>query len=78
MSKVTQIASGQLNRSGDQLSIELHQRANSPSFVMVVWPAKPSITAPTPKALAALASAMVRCLAEAQTELAKVRNNRHR
>jgi hypothetical protein len=71
------LASGALNRSGDRLSIELHQPETSPSFVMVVWPAKPSVTAPTPKALAALASAMVRTLAEAQTELAaKVRNGR--
>jgi hypothetical protein len=43
----------------------------------VVWPAKPSVTAPTPKALAALAAAMVRTLAEAQAELAaKIRNSR--
>jgi hypothetical protein len=69
------LASGQLNRAGDTLTVELHQPANSPSFVMVVWPAKPSVTQPTPKALAALASAMVRTLAEAQTELAaKIRN----
>jgi hypothetical protein len=48
-----------------------------PGFVMVVWPQKPSVTAPTPKALAALAAAMVRTLAEAQTELAaKIRNGR--
>jgi hypothetical protein len=64
------LASGQLNRSGDRLSIELHQPTDSPSFVMVVWPAKPSVTAPTPKALAALTSAMVRRLVEAQSELA--------
>ena len=77
MSKVTHLASGAITRSGDRLSIELHQPADSPSFVMVVWPAKPSVTAPTPKALAALAAAMVRTLAEAQTELAaKVRNSR--
>jgi hypothetical protein len=70
------LASRVLNRSGDQLSIELHQPADSPSFVMVRWPAKPSITQPTPKALAALAAAMVRCMAEAQTELAaKIRNS---
>ena len=75
MSQVTHLASGALTRSGDQLSIELHQPADSPSFVMVVWPAKPSITQPTPRALAALAAAMVRTLAEAQTELAaKIRN----
>ena len=36
------LASGQLNRAGDTLTVELHQPANSPSFVMVVWPAKPS------------------------------------
>jgi hypothetical protein len=48
-----------------------------PAAVRIVWPPQPSITAPTPKALAALASAMVRCLAEAQTELAaKIRNSR--
>jgi hypothetical protein len=69
MSQITHLASGALNRSGDRLSIELHQPADSPSLVMVVWPQKPSITAATPKALAALAAlavAMVRCLAEAQ------------
>ena len=38
------------------------------SFVMVVWPAKPTATAATPKALAALAAAMVRTLAEAQRD----------
>jgi hypothetical protein len=77
MSKVTHLASGAITRSGDQLSIELHQPETSPSFVMVVWPTKPSVTAPTPKALAALASAMVRTLAEAQTELAaKTRTGR--
>ena len=76
MSKAIHLASGALNRSGDVLTIELHRPLDSPSFVMVVWPAKPSITQPTPKALAALASALVRTLAEAQTELAKVRNPR--
>ena len=70
MFQVTHLASGALNRSGDTISIELHQPLDSPSFVMVFWPAKPSVTAPTPKALAALAAAMVRTLAEAQTELA--------
>ena len=76
MSQVTHLARGALNRSGDQLSIELHQPLDSPSFVMVIWPAKPSVTAATPKALAALA-AMVRTLAEAQAELAaKIRNSR--
>jgi hypothetical protein len=76
MSKVTDLASGALNRSGDKLSVELHRPADSPKFRLVVWPPKPSITAPTPKALAALAAAMVRTLAEAQTELAAIKANR--
>jgi hypothetical protein len=67
MSQVTHLASGPITRSGDTVSIELHQPLDSPSFVMVVWPQKSSVTAATPKALAALAAAMVRTLAEAQT-----------
>ena len=35
-SSTTMLASGALNRSGDTLSIELHQPADSPRFVMVV------------------------------------------
>jgi hypothetical protein len=77
MSQVTHLASGQLTRSGDTLLIELIQPDSMPAAVRIVWPAKPSVTQPTPKALAALAAAMVRTLAEAQTELAaKVRNSR--
>jgi hypothetical protein len=77
MSQVTHLASGAITRSGDSLTVELHQPLDSPSFVMVVWPTKPSVTAPTPKALAALAAAMVRCVAEAQAELAaKIRSSR--
>jgi hypothetical protein len=76
-SSPTVLASGALTRSGDTISIELHQPLDHPSFVMVVWPQKPSVTQPTPKALAALASAMVRCLGEAQAELAaKIRSSR--
>jgi hypothetical protein len=77
MSQITHLASGALNRSGDQLLIELVQPDSMPAAVRIVWPAKPWVTQPTPKALAALASAMVRTLAEAQTELAaKIRYSR--
>ena len=71
------LASGALTRSGDMLTVELIRPDSMPAVVRVVWPAKPSVTAPTPKALAALAAAMVRTSAEAQTELAaKIRNSR--
>ena len=77
MSQVTHLASGALTRAGDTVSIELIRPDSMPAAVRVVWPPQPSVTAPTPKALAALAAAMVRCLAEAQTELAaKIRNSR--
>jgi hypothetical protein len=49
-SSPTVLASGPITRSGDQLRIELYQPETSPSFVMVVWLAKPSVTTPTPKA----------------------------
>jgi hypothetical protein len=54
MSQVTHLASGALTRSGDQLLVELVPPDSMPAVVRIVWPAKPSVTAPTPKALAAL------------------------
>jgi hypothetical protein len=76
MSKITTLASGQITPS-DTLTVELIQPDSMPAVVRIVWPTKPSVTAATAKALAALAAAMVRTLAEAQTELAaKVRNSR--
>ena len=68
------LASGPITRSGDTLTVELVQPDSMPAAVRIVWPPQPSVTAPTPKALAALAAAMVRTLAEAQAELVKVRN----
>jgi hypothetical protein len=47
MSQVTHLASGALTRSGDTISIELHQPLDHPSFLIVVWPQKPSVTAAT-------------------------------
>jgi hypothetical protein len=67
------LASGQLNRSGDTLTIELHQPAGSPNAVIVRWPLKPTVCPPTPKALADIASTLVALLATAQTALAQRR-----
>jgi hypothetical protein len=36
MSKITHLSSSTLTRAGDRLSIELHEPADSSSFVMVV------------------------------------------
>jgi hypothetical protein len=77
-SSITTLASSQINANPhDTLIIELIQPDSMPAMVRIVWPTKPTVTPPTPKALAAVAAAMVRTLAEAQTELAaKVRNSR--
>jgi hypothetical protein len=39
------LASGQLNKS-DQLEVELHRPADLPAFILVKWPAAPSVARP--------------------------------
>jgi hypothetical protein len=72
MPKSTTLASGQLNKS-DQLDVELVRPATEPAFILIKWPAAPSVVAPTPKAIANLTTALVRTLAEAQSKLAAIR-----
>jgi hypothetical protein len=43
-----------------------------PAFVLIKWPAAPSVVAPTPKAIANLTAALVRTLPEAQSKLAAI------
>jgi hypothetical protein len=74
MSKSTTLAAGQITRS-EHLTVELHQPSDTPAVVLLVWPAAPSVIAPTPKALAAVAASMVRIMAAAQSQLA-VRSKR--
>jgi hypothetical protein len=75
-SSPTVFTAGQITQNGDTIQIKLHQPLDSPSLLLLVWPAKPTVTAATPKALAAVTAAVVRTMAEAQVELAKIRNNR--
>ena len=72
-SPVVVLASGRLNRAGDTISIELHQPPGSPDAVILRWPLKPTVCQPTPKAIAAITSALVALLATAQTALAQQR-----
>ena len=72
MPKPTTLATGQLNKC-DQLDVELHRPADLPAFMLIKWPAAPSVVAPTPKAIANLTAALVRTLAEAQSKLAAIR-----
>jgi hypothetical protein len=67
------LATGRVTRA-DMLRVELHRPIDSPSFVLVVWPTGPSVA--NPKALANIAAALVRLMAEAQAQLATIRTER--
>ena len=74
MSKVTQLAAGQITRT-DALSVELFKPSDAPAVILVRWPQAPSVLAPTPKAIANIAAALMRLLAEAQSKLAAIQRH---
>jgi hypothetical protein len=72
VNKLTPLASGQITPS-DALRVELHQPIGSPAFVLLVWPAAPSVTNANPKAIATIAATTVRIMAAAQARLATLK-----
>jgi hypothetical protein len=66
------LAEGSISKA-DTLRVELHRPSDNPAFVLMVWPAAPSVANSNPKALASIATSVVRILAEAQARLAKIR-----
>jgi hypothetical protein len=75
MSKTIELAAGQITRT-DVLTIELVTPTDIPPAVLVRWPQAPSVLPPTPRALADLAAAVVRTLAQAQGRLAAIRQSK--
>jgi len=75
VSKSTTLAAGQITKH-DHLTVDLVNANDTPPTVLIRWPEAPSVIAPHPQALAAVATAMVRILAEAQAELAQLRRRR--
>lgn len=73
MSQPTTLAGGQVTRA-DALSVELHTPATEPAFVLVVWPAAPSVA--TPDNFDNLVAATFRILADARTTLSRRRGDR--
>jgi hypothetical protein len=65
------LAAGQVTPA-DKIVITLARAAETPDAIMIHWPAAPSVTDPNPKALASIATSIVRILAEAQARLAKI------
>jgi hypothetical protein len=74
VSKSTTLASGQITNH-DHLTIELVKASDTPPAVLIRWPEAPSVLAANPQALA-VATAMVRVMAEAQAQLAQLRRRR--
>jgi hypothetical protein len=70
-----ELARGTITKS-DSLAVELVQGSDTPPAVLIHWPAAPSVVAPSPKAVAYVATSVVRILAEAQAQLAKIRSKR--
>jgi hypothetical protein len=73
MSKVTPLASGQINPS-DNLTIELVEADETPAVVIVRWPLKPSVF--HPRRFPDTAAVIARLFAEAATALAGIKANR--
>jgi hypothetical protein len=65
------LAGGPIARSGDAISIELHQPDSMPAAVRAVWATAPTIT--TPARYNEVASTAMRLLAEASITLARIR-----
>ena len=75
MSTVVPLASGPINAS-DVLTVELVTPPDAPATVLIRWPGAPSVVNPNPRAIAAVATALVRVLAAAQTKLTALRGER--
>ena len=73
MPKPTTLAIGQLNNS-DQIEVELHRPADLPAFILVKWPAAPSVA--SLNNFDNLVAAVYRVLAEARTTLSRMRGDR--
>jgi len=71
-SSPVELASGQLT-AADSLTVELIEPTGLPAAILIKWPAAPSVVAPNPRALANVASAVVRILAGAQAKVATIK-----
>jgi hypothetical protein len=67
------LAAGQLTKS-DQLEVELHRPADLPAFILVKWPAAPSVA--SLDTFDNLVAAAFRILADARTTLSRMRGDR--
>ena len=69
MSKITVLASGQINTT-DSITVVLVRPEGMPPSVIIHWPEQPSVSAPLK--FAEVASAVCKIMARASTELARI------
>ena len=73
MSKVTQLATGQITAT-DAITLELIETDTNPSVVIVRWPDKPTVL--HPRRFPDAAAMIARLFAEAHTVLASIKVGR--
>jgi hypothetical protein len=73
MSKITELASSQINAS-DTLAIELVEADETPAVVIIRWPAKPTVC--HPRRFPEVAATIARLFATSATELARIKSRR--
>jgi hypothetical protein len=77
MSKITELAAGQFTTSPDNtIRVELLEPAGEPAIVRVTWPAQATVTSAVKYAEAAAVA--MRILANASTELSRLKAGKRR
>jgi hypothetical protein len=74
MSKITELASGQITKS-DAITIMLAEPEGMPSSVIIHWPDQPTVS--DPRQFPEVAAAAMKVLAKATTVLASIRAGRN-
>jgi hypothetical protein len=69
VSKVAQLASGQLN-GADSIRVELVEADETPAVVIVTWPAKPTVC--HPRRFPDVAAMVARLFASASTAVSRI------
>jgi hypothetical protein len=73
MPKPMTVARGAINKA-DQIEVELHRPATEPAFILVKWPAAPSVA--SADNFADLVAALFRVLSDARVTLGRTRGDR--
>ena len=74
MSKITELASGQINDTHASITIILSEPSDMPASVIVHWPAESTVI--NPRRFRDVAAAVVKLFSEGHIELARIKARR--